>query len=280
MNIKRIRFNLNSLPKRILTSYRLLGFIEGDGSFCLPNLVPNLVIKQHSKNIHFLQDISEFLSNLPFNPSVGPKTDVLGTKPKPGVYLTSTNSSSMSSLYVSNILQLFNYILPFFKSLEFKSRKSVDFVLWEAALNLKALGYVTLPQGRQYLVEISKYINKNRYYTNLEKAKEPNMTDIKHLLDSPPVFDLSSGLSYKTLSDLTKTKKDGNLGYAVNVYDNGKLLKGSSFPSFTKAALALDNKNISSVISKYINTNKLYLKRFSFESTFINNEYTKKDKND
>jgi hypothetical protein len=129
MNTLRVCFNPDNLPKRPLTPYRLLGFIEGDGSFCLPNMVPTLTIKQHTKNIHFFYEISEFLSNLPFNPNIGPTTDVLNSKPRPGIYDARNNpqASSMSSINVSNILQLYNYILPFFKSLEFKSRKAVDF---------------------------------------------------------------------------------------------------------------------------------------------------------
>jgi hypothetical protein len=129
MNTLRVCFNPENLPKRPLTPYRLLGFIEGDGSFCLPNMVPTLTIKQHTKNIHFFYEISEFLSNLPFNPNIGPVTDVLNSKPRPGIYDARNNpqASSMSSINVSNILQLYNYILPFFKSLEFKSRKAVDF---------------------------------------------------------------------------------------------------------------------------------------------------------
>lgn len=129
MNTLRVCFNPDNLPKRPLTSYRLLGFIEGDGSFCLPNMVPTLTIKQHTKNILFFYEVSEFFSNLPFNPKIGPNTDVLNSKPRPGIYnaINNPKASSMSSINVSNILQLYNYILPFFKSLEFKSRKAVDF---------------------------------------------------------------------------------------------------------------------------------------------------------
>lgn len=131
MNTMRVSFNLEDLPKRPLTPHRLLGFIEGDGTFCLPNMEPVLAIKQHSKNIHFFYEISEFLSNLPFRPSIGPATDISDSKPRPGIYDANRNpqASKMSSISVFNILQLYNYILPFFKSLrqDFKSRKYVDF---------------------------------------------------------------------------------------------------------------------------------------------------------
>jgi len=89
------------------------------------------------------------------------------------------------------------------------------------------------------------------------------------LLSTPAIFDLTSGLSYKYLSDKVKTKKGGYVGYAVNVYDQGVIIKGSPFPSYTKAALSMGNINISSVISKKIDTNKLYKNRFIFESVLV-----------
>jgi hypothetical protein len=126
MNSQRLEFNIKDLPKRCLTPSRLLGFVEGDGTFCIPNMVPNFAIKQHSKNIHFLYEIAEFLNKLPYCPEIGTKLDKLNTKPTPGVYISNLNSSSLS---VTNIMQLYNYILPFFKSLGFISRKYVDFQL-------------------------------------------------------------------------------------------------------------------------------------------------------
>lgn len=122
-------------------------------------------------------------------------------------------------------------------------------------------------------MEISKYINK-RYSSSLEIAKAPDMEGIEKLLKTPPVFDLTSGLGYKNLSDLAKVEKGGHKGYGVNVYDGGELLKGSPFPSYTKAALAMGNINISSMISKKIDTNKLYKQRFRFESAFIDSNIT------
>lgn len=144
----------------------------------------------------------------------------------------------MSSLSITNILQLYSYILPFFKSLTFKSRKAIDFQYWEVAVKLKALGYTTKLEGKQCFIEINKYINK-RYSTNLGVTKAPSLDEICKIFDCPPVYNLASGLSYKAYSDIAKVTKKSNIGYSVNVYDNGKLIKGSPFFSYTKAALAL-----------------------------------------
>lgn len=263
MNSQRLQFNINDLPKRSLTPSRLLGFVEGDGTFCISNMVPTFAIKQHSKNIHFFYEIAEFLNKLPYCPEIGPKIDKLNTKPTPGV---SQDSSNASILSVTNILQLYNYILPFFKSLRFITRKDVDFQLWELAVKLKTLGHITNPEGKKCFIEINKYINK-RYTTNALVAEAPNLNKINEILNNPPIFDLSSGLSYKALSDIIKVSKKGHSGFGVNVYDNGKLVEGSPFFSYTQAALALGNINVSSVISKKIDTDKLYKGRYKFESS-------------
>jgi len=263
MNSQRFQFNINDLPKRSLTPSRLLGFVEGDGTFCISNMVPTFAIKQHSKNIHFFYEIAEFLIKLPYCPEIGPKVDKLNTKPTPGVFQDNLNTYILS---VTNILQLYNYILPFFKSLTFISRKGVDFQLWELAVKLKALGHTTNPEGKKCFIEIIKYINK-RYTTNVLAAEAPNLNKINEILNNPPIFDLSSGLSYKALSDIVKVSKKGNSGFGVNVYDNDKLVEGSPFSSYTQAALALGNINISSAISKKIDTDKLYRGRYKFESS-------------
>lgn len=265
MNSQRTQFNVKDLKKRPLTPNRLLGFIEGDGSFGITSMIPTLTIKQHSKNVHFLYEIAEYLNTIPFNPELGPKEDNLNTRPVAGISNSGFNTSILS---VTNILQLYNYVLPFFKSLTFRSRKAVDFQLWELAVKLKALGYTTKPEGKKCYVEINKYINK-RYTTSTQLKEAPNLKNIYELLNSSPVYDLSSGLSYKALSDIVKVSNKGNSGYGVNVYDNDVLVKGSPFSSYTQAAIALGNINISSAISKKIDTDKLYKGKYRFESTSI-----------
>ena len=143
MNTKRRNFDVEMLPKRELTPYRLLGFVEGDGSFTISNKSPEFHIGIHYKNLHFLYEIAEFFSSLPYNPIIGSSSRALayGFRPKPRVRVT----KEVARLDISSILQIFHYILPFFKSLEFKSRKRVDFIYWEIAVKLRALGYLNNP---------------------------------------------------------------------------------------------------------------------------------------
>lgn len=62
----------------------------------------------------------------------------MDTKPIPAIYNVTGKAvnTEVVNLTVGNILQVYNYILPFLKSLEFKTRKSVDFLLWESAVKI------------------------------------------------------------------------------------------------------------------------------------------------
>lgn len=138
MNSRRVDFYTSLLQKRALTAYRLLGFLEGDGSLGLTNMHPAIFFQQHIKNVHFFKVISEFLQYLPYKPEIGPVSDTLDTKPIPAIYNVTGKAvnTEVVNLTVGNILQVYNYILPFLKSLEFKTRKSVDFLLWESAVKI------------------------------------------------------------------------------------------------------------------------------------------------
>lgn len=70
----------------------------------------------------------------------------------------------------------------------------------------------------------------------------------------------------RQLSKQVTLNKGSNKGLKVNVFDNGKLLEGSPFSSYTQAALAMGNINIASIITKKIDTGKLYKNRYKFDS--------------
>jgi len=64
----------------------------------------------------------------------------MNSRATPRVYQDSPNTCNLS---VANTLQIYNYILPFFLSLRFITRKGVDFQLWELAIKLKTLEHTT-----------------------------------------------------------------------------------------------------------------------------------------
>jgi hypothetical protein len=136
-------------------------------------------------------------------------------------------------------------------------------------VNLRALGYTSTSLGKTYFQDILANMNNRRYSTNQIQPKLPNLNKIQDFMNNtPPIFDLNSGLIYKQLA-MTEGLKEymAKKRIGVNVYDDGKLVDGSPFPSLSDAALALFGSKVRwSVISRYMDTNKLYKKRFKFES--------------
>ena len=59
--------------------------------------------------------------------------------------------------------------------MKFRSRKFIDFQLWELVVKLKALGFTTQPEGKTFLIEINKYLNK-RYSTRAFVEKAPDFS--------------------------------------------------------------------------------------------------------
>jgi len=77
----------------------------------------------------------------------------------------SLNKKTNVITYVwSYIDSLYDFILPFFNSLPFRSRKEVD-LLWSIAVRMHK-GYYALPEGKSLLLSIASSINTFRYSTN------------------------------------------------------------------------------------------------------------------
>jgi hypothetical protein len=67
------------------------------------------------------------------------------------------------SLTLSSIDSLYDIFVLNFLSLEFQTRKNVDFMYWALVLYMHKFGYFYLPEGQKLVVKISNYINKSRY---------------------------------------------------------------------------------------------------------------------
>jgi hypothetical protein len=134
----------------MISKYWLLGFVEGDGSFNVSNNTAEFSIKQKDSKILIL--IGEYLENLPLLP---PFPNLFKpSKPHCSIRksVNKLNSEDAYSLTISATDVLFQYILPFFISLNFNSRKGLDFYNWCLSLYLIVCGYYMLPKGKELLV--------------------------------------------------------------------------------------------------------------------------------
>jgi hypothetical protein len=99
----------------------LLGFLEGEGTFGYKNLVPYFQISQHKRSLCVLKVIEAFIQKLPRL-----HTETLNNN-KINMITTLNKNTGVYSIYILNIDVLYDFLLPFFQSLTFLTRKSIDF---------------------------------------------------------------------------------------------------------------------------------------------------------
>lgn len=119
---------LDILKKRInIDPSWLIGFVEGEGTFGYKHLVPYFQIGQHEKNYFVLKAIELFLldlskqSNSFMEVAPGARTELFT------IHYALNNRTGVYSMTVVGIDSLYKYIVPFFSSMPFSTRKSIDF---------------------------------------------------------------------------------------------------------------------------------------------------------
>lgn len=159
-----------------INPYWFIGFVEGEGTFVIKNLVPYFQISQHNKNKVVLDAIKLYLSSIPKGVNITKNT------PLPLLTISLNKNTNVLSYLINNIDVSYDYIIPFFQALDFQTRKFEDFKLWCIAVKLQKLDYYCTLEGRHLLVFISSCINKYRYSTNPEGPVTPKKMLIKFYL--------------------------------------------------------------------------------------------------
>jgi|SRR6185503_855844 hypothetical protein len=101
-----------------------MGFVEGEGTFGYKHLVPYFQIGQHGKNYFVLKAIELFLLDLlkqESNSFKGGGTELFT------IHYALNNRTGVYSMTVIGIDPLYKFIVPFFQSMPFLTRKSIDF---------------------------------------------------------------------------------------------------------------------------------------------------------
>jgi hypothetical protein len=139
-------------------------------------------------------------------------------------------------------------------------------------LLLKIQGYFLLPEGKKLFLDISDILNKRDNTAPIQNV-DGIITDIFQryqdilMKDSP--FNVNSNIPH---SD--NVRKYGILNRSKNpktvyIYDEGKLINGSPFASFSEAHKALGLKPSSNTCNRYIDTGRLYKSKYLFTYELI-----------
>lgn len=143
MNSGRNFYDYSLIPSLQIKPYWLLGFVEGEGTFGFKNLVPYFQIGQHARNLNVLENIVTYIKSL--NKSF----DFSNFNTKIELSKTLNKNTNVYVIALSNIDALHDYLVPFLLSMNFQTRKSVDFIYWCLAIYLHKYGYFYLPRRRR-----------------------------------------------------------------------------------------------------------------------------------
>jgi len=266
--IKNIKENMNELRTvfdnyfisiNMVSKYWLLGFVEGDGSFHFTNTQAVFSITQKDKQV--LEIISTFLQNIKLSPIY----NGLILPNKPNCILK--NNKGSYQLVITDADVLFQYIYPFFKELQFLSRKGVDFNIWSLGLFLIIHGYYNTPKGKAILLKLSNNMNSKRYFSNINDFL--NIEELEALFEITPPFDIFSKKNHFILAKEYHLKKGSRKGYKLYIYKNGKEIIGSPFNNYRSGGKAIGLNSVAS-IKNYIDTNKIFKDGYTFYSVPFN----------
>jgi len=169
MNDKRINF---TLPENhiLITANYLLGYIEGDGSFYFNkryNTVCISLITLTTDRV-LLEKIKEFLLNqLDENSLIlALNTKLINVNNKN----VKNNRKPITVLEIGQIDYICNYLIPFFDSLEFKTKKYLDYLDFRRIAFLILNGKHLSKKGRNLIIRLADTMNNSRLSTNKNKS--------------------------------------------------------------------------------------------------------------
>jgi len=174
MNKKRNSYIQHSDHKIVISSYWLLGFIEGDGYFCIHkrNYTHEFGISLVDTELDVLIEIKKFLSQLNnfklFNYNqnlirITKESKKRGVNNKLIIKLTILNTDFIKTVFI-----------PLLDSMIWMSKKKEDYSDWKIILYLKSQGKQYLKEGKEIINLILLRMNNKRLSTNLNKIQLPD----------------------------------------------------------------------------------------------------------
>lgn len=218
MNKKRTSFDSDKSHKINITDYWLLGFVEGDGSFCIAKkgLILTFALGQKG-NLALMEAIQSYLLNLANKNYSATGYTKAQNENRNFIYLTkSIRKSSSEFIYVLIVKDkdyIENILIPYFDSLIFHSKKELDYLDWKSVGKLKNLGLHYLPEGLKLIELILSQMNENRLSSAVVKPVERNfiISEVARLLKGPSNYENHEGKIFikslnKYHSGRTRTK--------------------------------------------------------------------------
>lgn len=247
MNSNRSYFNMPNSHKFVLTSYWLLGFIEGDGSFSYQHKTGTLVLSITQKeNKALLDAVLAYLLSLAKSEDF-----VKGINEAGYVYFDSKGGVWNLRVMRGDFIEF--VIIPLFNSMIFRTKKYLDYLDWVAIFNLRKKGLQYTPEGQKLIDRILNQMNNNR----LSTSSKPRIDRAELILDLNNILSLPSNYEYKENGKIFIISENRYLtgGRRVKkavalLSSDGDLIK--TFPTATACSrfLGVDNSTVTYRLKK------------------------------
>jgi hypothetical protein len=169
MNSTRSNFNLPEDHEINITSYWLLGFVEGDDSFYFESHNNTLILGIKQKgNKDLLVAIQNFFYNFPRIKSsliYNKQGEIRIDMKEKGLFLLSVKGNDF----------LDSVVIPLFDSVVWHSKKYLGYCDWKVLLKILKLGIHYLPEGKHLISRIICQMNNNRLSTSKSPKVDRNL---------------------------------------------------------------------------------------------------------
>lgn len=265
MNSSRLDFSMPKYNVTNITAYWLLGFVEGEGCFSINrgnNYRLDFSLCQSYSNLELIKKIKVYLENLPN--TNGNYEGALGIST---VVSNNSNHQSVIRIETVRIPYIMNIFIPFLDSLNWRSKKQLDFQDWKNILMLREQGHHLSDKGAKVIDLILSQMNRNRLSTSSNQPivdRAHVLDQVNQLLSGPSNFELRNGR--KWVVSLNNYYNSSRNSICVGIVDE----KGNNlylFDSLADCAKFLDvkpttvSKRIIKGISFLLDNKKVYIKK-------------------
>ena len=198
-NMNRLRLDYTKPKDKIIniTSYWLLGFIEGEGCFSINrhnNYRLDFSLSQSSTNSELMKSIKVYLENI--SGTEGNYTNAFGISE---VRSNNPNHESTTRIETTRISYISDVFIPFLESLTWQSKKYLDFQDWKNIFKLKEQGQHLTEKGSKLIDLIISQTNNNRLSTSINRVfvdREQLLAKVNELLNEPSNFEIRTSLPH------------------------------------------------------------------------------------
>nr|QID02744.1 LAGLIDADG endonuclease [Orbilia oligospora] len=228
MNDKRVVFDLPLNHIRITGNY-LVGLLEGDGSFYLNknDMTVRFSLVTTTIDRLLLEKIREFLlSRLDEHSCIlGSSTGLININDKRKL---KTNNKPISVLEIYQIDYICNIFIPYLDSLQFRTKKFLDYLDFKTIAFLIFQGKYLTDEGKSLIIKLGDTMNNSRLSTNSNPIilDEVTKSELNSLIKAKPLINVDSEGRAKIISEKryirsTYIIKATFLNNSVSYFTNG-----------------------------------------------------------